>query len=284
MELVDGRLIFSASDLINHLECPHLTHLNIEVTLGREEIEQTRSDTTDSSRGRATSTSRPTWRSCAPMVASPPGSGKTYTGAHLILHLIARGHRVGVASGTHAAIHNLLAAVEDCAPADAQFSDLKKCGSDGGNSYEPKRGLIGNSKENADFAGGEHELVAGTAWLFCREELDATLDYLVIDEAVHRRNWRMHPDVCRFISRAIYEDRPGPSSRPLASHVSHSASKRRARRHPVARPVALKKGAGARPCSGACPSSHSASMPPFCTLWHRLTPTRPAPRGHAYKR
>src|SRR5450755_1765644 len=47
MELVDGRLIFSATDLINHLECPHLTHLNIEVALGREEIERSRSDTTD---------------------------------------------------------------------------------------------------------------------------------------------------------------------------------------------------------------------------------------------
>jgi hypothetical protein len=47
MERVDGRLIFSATDLINHLECPHLTHLNIEVVLGREDLTETRSDTTD---------------------------------------------------------------------------------------------------------------------------------------------------------------------------------------------------------------------------------------------
>jgi len=33
MERVDGELIFSASDLINHLECPHLTQLDIEVEL-----------------------------------------------------------------------------------------------------------------------------------------------------------------------------------------------------------------------------------------------------------
>jgi predicted RecB family nuclease len=200
-------------------------------------------------------------------IQGPPGSGKTYTGAHLILHLIEQGHRVGVASGTHAAIHNLLTKVEEQAPADASFKGLKKCGGDGGNSYEPKRGLIGNSKENADFAGGDYDLVAGTAWLFCREELDETLDYLVIDEAgqisladalamgtcarnvillgdpqqlaqvsqaVHPpgagmsvlehllgehttipperglfidETRRMHPDVCKFISRAIYEDR-----------------------------------------------------------------------------
>ena len=46
MERVDGRLIFSATDLINHLECPHLTHLNIEVPRGQAELESSRSDTT----------------------------------------------------------------------------------------------------------------------------------------------------------------------------------------------------------------------------------------------
>jgi predicted RecB family nuclease len=204
-------------------------------------------------------------------IQGPPGSGKTYTGAQLILDLIAQGHRVGVAGASHAAIHNLLAEVERHAPPGEPFRGLKKCGDGDGTRYESARGLIANSKENADFAGGssggEHELVAGTAWLFCAEELDATLDYLVIDEAgqisladalaigtcarnvillgdpqqlaqvgqgVHPpgagasvlehllgedttiprerglfidQTRRMHPDVCRFVSAAIYEDR-----------------------------------------------------------------------------
>jgi len=199
-------------------------------------------------------------------IQGPPGSGKTYTGAHLILHLIQRGNRVGVASGSHAAIHNLLEEVERHAPSEKAFAGLKKY-SDEGNRYESKRGLIENSKEIADFAGSAYELVAGTAWLFCCEEMDDTLDYLVIDEAgqisladalamgtcarnvillgdpqqlaqvsqaVHPpgagksvlehllgehttipperglfldKTRRMHPDVCRFISKAIYEDR-----------------------------------------------------------------------------
>jgi uncharacterized protein len=199
-------------------------------------------------------------------IQGPPGSGKTYTGAHLILHLIEQGNRVGVASGSHAAIHNLLAEVEEYAPPGKPFAGLKKY-SDEGNRYESKRKLIGNSKEIADFAGGGYDLVAGTAWLFCREEMDETLDYLFCDEAgqisladalamgtcarnvillgdpqqlaqvsqaVHPlgagvsvldhllgehttipserglfidETRRMHPDVCRFISRAIYEDR-----------------------------------------------------------------------------
>jgi predicted RecB family nuclease len=200
-------------------------------------------------------------------IQGPPGSGKTYTGAHLILHLIAQGHRVGVASGSHAAIHNLLTEVEKHAAPGEPFAGLKRCGADGSNSYESERGLIQNSNEIADFTGGDHNLVAGTAWLFCREEMDSTLDYLLIDEAgqisladaiamgtcarnpillgdpqqlaqvgqaVHPpgagmsvlehllgehttipperglfidQTRRMHPDVCRFVSAAIYEDR-----------------------------------------------------------------------------
>jgi hypothetical protein len=200
-------------------------------------------------------------------IQGPPGSGKTYTGAHLILHLIAQGHRVGVAAGSHAAIHNLLREVEQYAPPGEPFAGLKRCGAGGSNSYESERGLIESSNEIADFAGGDHSLVAGTAWLFCREEMDDTLDYLFIDEAgqisladaiamgtcarnlillgdpqqlaqvgqaIHPpgagvsvlehllgedttipperglfidETRRMHPDVCRFISAAIYEDR-----------------------------------------------------------------------------
>jgi predicted RecB family nuclease len=200
-------------------------------------------------------------------IQGPPGSGKTYTGAHLILHLIAQGHRVGVASGSHAAIHTLLDEVEKHAPPGTPFKGLKKCSADGSNGYESERGLIENSNEIADFAGGGYDLLAGTAWLFCSEELDSTLDYLLIDEAgqialadaiamgtcasnvillgdpqqlaqvgqaIHPpgagmsvlehllgehttipperglfidETRRMHPDVCRFISAAIYEDR-----------------------------------------------------------------------------
>ena len=36
MQLIDGRLVFSPSDLNNFLECPHLTRLDVEVARGRE--------------------------------------------------------------------------------------------------------------------------------------------------------------------------------------------------------------------------------------------------------
>ena len=190
-------------------------------------------------------------------VQGPPGSGKTYTGARLIVHLLARGKRVGIASQTHKAIHNLLDEVEDVAVTEGvEFRGLKK-----GDHYEGR--FVQTAKEGFDDPAVR--LVAGTAWLICT--LREPLDYLFVDEAgqisladaiamgtaartlvllgdplqlsqvtqgLHpdgsgasvlehllgdrqtipedrglflEHTWRMHPDVCRFVSDAFYESR-----------------------------------------------------------------------------
>ena len=49
------------------------------------------------------------------VIQGPPGSGKTWTSGRLIAHLLANGKRVGVASTSHKAIHNLLDAVVEAA-------------------------------------------------------------------------------------------------------------------------------------------------------------------------
>ena len=43
--------------------------------------------------------------------------------------------------------------------------------------------LIENATDAAAFFEADHELVAGTGWLLCREELDSKFDYLFVDEA-----------------------------------------------------------------------------------------------------
>ena len=48
-------------------------------------------------------------------VQGPPGSGKTYTGARMILDLLAEGKRVGVTANSHKVISNLLGAVLEAA-------------------------------------------------------------------------------------------------------------------------------------------------------------------------
>ncbi|HMI99532.1 MAG TPA: TM0106 family RecB-like putative nuclease [Gaiellaceae bacterium] len=200
-------------------------------------------------------------------IQGPPGSGKTYTGARLIAHLLGRGKRVGVASTTHKAIHNLL---DEIVEVGVTARGLKKSSSSNPEAVYEK-GSIESESDVKPFLDPEVRLLAGTAWLFARPELDQQLDYLFIDEAgqvshadalamgtsartlvllgdpvqlaqvsqgthpggsgasvlehllgdaqtipVDRglfldRSFRMHPDVCRYISDAFYESRLEPA-------------------------------------------------------------------------
>ena len=69
------------------------------------------------------------------VIQGPPGAGKTYTGARLIVHLMGLGRRVGVTATSHKAIHNLVAEVEKAAREEGvTFRGLKK-----GDAYETGR-------------------------------------------------------------------------------------------------------------------------------------------------
>jgi predicted RecB family nuclease len=116
------------------------------------------------------------------VVQGPPGSGKTWTGARLIVHLLRNGARVGVTATSHKAIHNLLFEVERVAGAEGvDFKGLKK--STGSAESEFSGARIESSKDVAAFSDPEVRLLAGTAWLFARAELDGAVDYLFVDEA-----------------------------------------------------------------------------------------------------
>lgn len=118
-------------------------------------------------------------------IQGPPGAGKTYTASHVICDLIAEGRRVGVTANSHKAIHNLLHAVEAVArERGLSFRGLKKCGSGGSNSFESKleNSLIESTDDDPLFNDPGVLLGAGTAWHFCREDVDP-IDYLFIDEA-----------------------------------------------------------------------------------------------------
>jgi len=202
-------------------------------------------------------------------VQGPPGTGKTWTGARLVVHLLANGKRVGIAAQSHKAIHNLLDEIEKVAREDGvSFRGLKKSTAD--NPESEYQGDFIKSEPDVSKAvrpGPHVRLLAGTAWLFARDELDRKLDYLMIDEAgqvsladavamgtsarnvillgdplqlaqvsqgAHpqgsgtsvlehllaeaptipedrgvflERSFRMHPDVCAFISDIVYAGR-----------------------------------------------------------------------------
>jgi len=195
-------------------------------------------------------------------VQGPPGTGKTFCGAHMVVAALAAGQRVGISAPSHAAVQNLLAEVEKFAHRDGQtFAGIYK-----GEGYVSPHGLIDECSDNAAVTAA-HQLVAGTAWLFAREQHREAFDLLVIDEAgqfalasaaaaslaaknlvllgdpqqlpqvtqaehpggsgnsvlghllddqqtiqegqgvLLTESWRMHPDVCAFVSERSYEDR-----------------------------------------------------------------------------
>ncbi|MFN8525941.1 MAG: TM0106 family RecB-like putative nuclease [Chloroflexota bacterium] len=200
-------------------------------------------------------------------VQGPPGSGKTFTGARMIVDLVAQGRRVGITGPSHRAIGNLLAAA--CEYADEAGVDLAAAQRADGDALVnharvtsvPSNGVRGSLDD------GSCNVVAGTAWALAREDLVGQLDTLFVDEAgqfslanavavagaaknlvllgdpqqlaqpskgthppgaeksalehvigeaatippklglLLDRSWRMHPELCRFISEVAYDDR-----------------------------------------------------------------------------
>ena len=179
--------------------------------------------------------------------------------------MIKSGKRVGVAAFSHKAINNLLAEVERVAASEGvTFKGLKKCG-DADDEFHGT--LIENTTENSVCETANVSLIAGTSWLFSREQMEGRFDYLFVDEAgqmsladtvaigtaasnlvllgdpqqlpqiqqgIHpenarcsalehllngaatvqedrgifqERTYRMHPNVCRFISALAYDGR-----------------------------------------------------------------------------
>jgi uncharacterized protein len=200
-------------------------------------------------------------------IQGPPGSGKTTLAAGLITGLLGRGCTVGVTANSHASIHHLLGAIErETLERGVRLAGQKRCTAGNPESeYASETRRIDNVR---DFALGDVNLVAGTAWAFGRDHMDGKLDYLFIDEAgqlalplaisvmtaarnivllgdprqlaqvsntahpgdigasvldhvlgrdvatvppergiLLRDSYRMHPDVCRFISDTMYDGR-----------------------------------------------------------------------------
>jgi uncharacterized protein len=113
------------------------------------------------------------------LIQGPPGSGKTYASAKIILSLLKDGKKVGVTSNSHKAINNLLEKIEENAEADKFiFKGFKKA-----SKKEDK--FEGNNIKDLDLHTKPKDclLYAGTVWLFSDARLDQKLDYIFIDEA-----------------------------------------------------------------------------------------------------
>ena len=116
-------------------------------------------------------------------VQGPPGSGKTYTGARMALELVRRGARVGVTATSHKVMRNFL---------DKTLEAAREAGVEVGCVHRPSE-LSGEESEIreihpypqvlAALASGEAQVLAGTPWLWAREDFRDAVDVLFIDEA-----------------------------------------------------------------------------------------------------
>ena len=114
-------------------------------------------------------------------VQGPPGSGKTWQGAKAAVALMRAGRRVGVTSLSHKAIANLLSGIEREARGRASRSSGRKKSSGEDTRFEGE--FVDSSDDWRDLLDEELQLVAGTSWLFAREDFTGFLDTLIVDEA-----------------------------------------------------------------------------------------------------
>lgn len=115
-------------------------------------------------------------------VQGPPGAGKTYSGSRAVIELLCAGKTVGITALSHRATTNLLDAVMSADDAhDPTVRAIQKA--DDGSASAHGRVTVVDSNDDVEYAiaTGQGNLVAGTAWLFARENVH--VDVLVIDEA-----------------------------------------------------------------------------------------------------
>lgn len=117
-------------------------------------------------------------------IQGPPGSGKTHTGARMIVELVRSGRRVGVTTVSHKVISKLLDKTCSAArEAGVNLKAIQKVDSgDGCNDEIVTRAKNNEGVMNA-LRDGEAQVAAGTVWLWARPEMADTVDVLFVDEA-----------------------------------------------------------------------------------------------------
>ncbi|MEX2284819.1 MAG: TM0106 family RecB-like putative nuclease [Gemmatimonadota bacterium] len=117
-------------------------------------------------------------------IQGPPGAGKTYTAARMVLAALADGKRVGVTSNSHKVIANLLDEIGSAAAeAGVAINGIQKC-SEQQKCVSPQIAIAKNNDAVLEaLQTGEARLAAGTAWLWSDAKLTSSVDVLFIDEA-----------------------------------------------------------------------------------------------------
>jgi len=113
-------------------------------------------------------------------IQGPPGAGKTYIGAQMILALTRAGKKVGVNATSHKVIRNLLDDVLKYATPEDNARIAQK---DDEDVDGPIRVFKKNETALEAIVSGDVNVLGGTSWMWAREDFANTVDVLFVDEA-----------------------------------------------------------------------------------------------------
>jgi predicted RecB family nuclease len=119
-------------------------------------------------------------------IQGPPGAGKTYAGARMIVECVRKGMKVGVSAVTHKVIRKLLEDATKAAPRGMTLScvqKVRKKAKDKGPEIPGIEQVTDNADVLAALNEGRAQVGAGTAWLWSRPEYAGAVDVLFVDEA-----------------------------------------------------------------------------------------------------
>jgi uncharacterized protein len=117
-------------------------------------------------------------------IQGPPGSGKTYTGARMVLDLVRAGRRVGVTAMSHKVIGNFLVAVAKAAEEAGETVRIgQRAKGEDLADHAAVQPLGDNPQAAAGLRDGTLDVVGGTTWLWSREAMAGSVDVLFVDEA-----------------------------------------------------------------------------------------------------
>jgi Ni2+-binding GTPase involved in maturation of urease and hydrogenase len=116
-------------------------------------------------------------------IQGPPGSGKTFTGARMIVELVKQGRRVGITAVSHKVITNLLDEVcRTAARAGVPLKAVQKA-NEGNHCDHPAVMAEDNQGVLHALTTGSAQVAAGSPWLWAREDMADSVDVLFVDEA-----------------------------------------------------------------------------------------------------
>ena len=118
-------------------------------------------------------------------IQGPPGSGKTYSGARMILSLLASGKRVGITATSHKVIGNVLRAVLEAAGDELEVPVHPVQKGDKDQVLDDARVTRSDTADDirAHLNDGRANLAAGTPWLWASAKMVRAVDVLFVDEA-----------------------------------------------------------------------------------------------------